>query len=103
MAGLIGWLIGSLIGSFLVYSILHWAIFKRIASDRLASHVLAAIATYPASATLYGFGAADNGEFRFDGFISYLLPSLIILAFAFKTGRGERQKADEEAQGAVFQ
>jgi len=91
----IGWLIGSLIGCYVVYMILHWAIFKRLTSDQMLSRVFAALATYPASATLYGFGTADGGDFRTEGFVSYLLPSLIILALAFMTGRKERQKAAE--------
>lgn len=101
--GLIAFLIGAVIGCYLVYSLLHWAIFKRVTSNRLRSHVFAAMATYPISAILYGFGAADGGEFRFDGLISYLLPSLIILALAFKRGRDEQRNLSANAQSAVFQ
>ncbi|WP_407826759.1 hypothetical protein [Sphingomonas sp.] len=92
-----------MIGCYLVYSLLHWAIFKRVTSNRLHSHIFAAIATYPISAILYGFGAADGGEFRFDGLVSYLLPSLIILALAFKRGRDAQRKLSSDAQSAAFQ
>jgi hypothetical protein len=97
MGGFIGLLIGSLIACYLVYSLLHWAVFKRVVSDRLVSHLLAAIATYPVSATLYGFGAADGGGFRTDGFVVYLLPSIIILALAAKRGRDAQRTTSEDA------
>jgi peptidoglycan/LPS O-acetylase OafA/YrhL len=103
MGGLIGWLIGSLIACYLVYSLLYWAVFKRIVSHPLVRHLLAAVATYPVSATLFGFGAANGGAFRTDGFVSYLLPSVIILALAVKRGRDAQRTASEESQSAVFQ
>lgn len=97
MGALIGLLIGAFIASYLVYSFLHWAVFKRLLSDRLISRISAAVATYPASAVLYGFGAADSRGFQIDGFAIYILPTLVILAIAYKAGRGERDK-----QATVF-
>lgn len=103
MAYLIGSLIGGLIGSYLIYSLLHWAIFKRTTPDRLRSHVLAAITAYPVSVVLYGLSEVDISGFRFDGFINYLLPSLLILALAIKRGRDEQRKSLESIESAVFQ
>ena len=103
MAVMFGYLIGAVIGCYLVYSLLHWAVFKRLISDPFVSRIVAAIATYPASAVLSGFGNADGGDFKLDGFVTYLLPSLVILAIAFKVGRGEQQKAVEQEQELQFQ
>ncbi|WP_375396465.1 hypothetical protein [uncultured Sphingomonas sp.] len=103
MGYLIGWLVGSLIACYLVYSLLHWAVFKRVIADRLFSHVAAAGATYPLGATLYGLSEANGGPFRTDAFVSYLVPSLIIFALAFKKGRDAQREAENGSVGAVFQ
>ena len=103
MGGLIGFLIGAFFGCYLVYSLLHWALIKRVISDRFVSHIVAAIVTYPVSALLYGLGAADGGDFKLEGFVTYLVPALIVFAISFKVGRREQQKASDQAQGSVFQ
>lgn len=103
MAALIGFLIGGFVACFLVYSLLHWALFKRVMSDRFLSHITAAAVTYPVSAVLSGFGAADGGDFKFTGFVSYLLPSIVILIIAFKVGRDQQRKVTDQLHEAVFQ
>lgn len=95
MSGLVGLLIGAFIASFLVYALLHWAVVKRFIADRVSSRIVAAVVTYPTSAVLYGFGSADGNGFPVDGFAIYLLPTLIILFIAYKTGKGEREKQAE--------
>lgn len=102
MAALTGWLIGSLIGCYLLYSLLHWALFKRIFADRLVSHMSAALTSYPVGATIYGLGAGQGDAFSFDGFVSYFVPSLVILGLAFKRGRDAR-RVETDDESVVFQ
>ena len=91
-----GMLIGSLIASYAVYALLHWAVFKRVTSDRLVSRLAAAIVGYPVSAVAYGFGTANGGEFQFGGFVIYLLSSIIVLAYALYTGNKERRDSGSD-------
>jgi hypothetical protein len=100
MGSVLGFLIGALVGCYVTYAILDWAIFKRIIPDRFTSRILAGIATYLASVLVYGFGAENDGEFRFDGFIIFLVPSLVVLALAIKQGRDERDEPARKALGS---
>lgn len=100
MAYLVGSLIGALIGVYLVYSLLHWAIFKRVTPDPTVSNLLAAVVAYVVSSTIYGFTSPVDGSFNANGFIGYLVPSLIIGALAFKRGR---DKANDESLHTVFE
>ena len=94
-AGILGTIVGALFGSFLIYSLLHWMIFKRAIKDRLVSHVLAAVFAYPLSAILQNLGAGNSSAFSSEGFITYLLPWPIVLAFSIMTGKKQRKLASE--------
>lgn len=98
MPYLIGSLIGALMGVYLLYKLLHWAIFKRITPDRVLSNVLAAVAAYPVGSALYDLGNAASS--LSEGFILYLFPSLIVIALAVKRGR---TKVSERKLSAVFE
>lgn len=100
MGYLVGSLIGGLIGIYLVYSLLHWAIFKRVTPDPMVSNLLAAGAAYVVGSTIYGFTSAVDGSFNANGFVGYLIPSLIVGALAFKRGR---DKANDETLNTVFE
>lgn len=95
ISGLVGTIIGALFGSFLIYSLIHWAIFKRFIEDRLVSHVLAAVFTYPLSAILQNLGAGNSSAFSSEGFITYLLPWPIVIAFSIMTGKKQRRLASD--------
>jgi hypothetical protein len=94
MGAFLGLLIAALIGSFLVYLGLHWAVFKRIVPDPFTSRILAAVSGYLAGATVAGFGVA-GGDFRWDSFFTYLFMALIVLALAIKKGSDERSETAE--------
>lgn len=97
MGSFVCFLIGAFVGCGVIFALFDWALFKRIITDRFTSRVLAGFATYIVSVLIYGFGAANDGEFRFDGFVVFLIPSLAILAFAIKQARNERADAAGEA------
>lgn len=98
MGYLVGLLIGGLIGVYLLYSLLHWAIFKRVTPDPMVGNMLAVVTAYPVGSVIYGFASAPS--FTTAGFINYLIPSGIVAALAFKRGR---DKGNEDGLSIVFE
>lgn len=99
MGSFFSMLIVAIAGCFALYALLDWAIFKRTIPDRFTGRILASIATYLASAGVYGF-RDYGGDFRFEGFAIFLIPSFIALAVAIKQGRLEQAKPAQAALGS---
>jgi hypothetical protein len=99
-----GHLIGGLIAVFLVYALLHWAIFRRIISDPLSSRLSAAFTAYPCSVILQelGTGSSEQGNFNLEGLSIYLLPTIFVVLVAFRSGKVERREAQEQDISDVF-
>jgi hypothetical protein len=100
MGAFLGVLIAAIVGSFLVYLGLHWALFKRIIPDPFTSRVLAAVSGYIAGASVAAYGDPDGTGFQSDSFFTYLFMALIVLALAIKKGSDERSEAAQTLNAA---
>jgi hypothetical protein len=91
---LIGMLIGGTIGVYLLYAIWEFALFKRVMDDPVAGKLSAVGAAYFTAGVLGGFGMADGGPFAWNAFAIYLIPALIVGAFAHQRGSNLRVEKD---------
>lgn len=93
---LLGTILGGLLAVYLIYALLHWAIFKRTTKNPYVSRVLAVSVAGPLSATLQGFLGAGSGDFDTLGFTAHLLAWPLIIVLATRAGRNERLKQEAE-------
>lgn len=97
-----GQIIGSIFGVFVLYSIWEWVLFRRIMDDPLKGKMLSLLAAYLTAAIIWGFGAADGGPFRTDGFFLYLVGAVPVGVYAYHRGNKLRREPNAANDAETF-
>ena len=95
-------LVGAALGVFVLYSIWEFVLFKRVFDDPLRGKLSALVAAYLTAATLYGFGAADGGPYRTEGFWLYLIGAIPTGIYAWHRGMKLREQPERVLEADVF-
>lgn len=111
MAGLIGMIVGSLIGIWLLSMLLHWAVAKRFVEDPVQAATASVVMAWFVAGVLYGISNADryyggpiNGMIW--GLIRYALPAAIVGVFTHQRAlkrRDEEEAGDVDELGETFE
>ena len=86
MAALFGFLVGGVLGVYLLHALWEFVLFKRVFNDPVAGKLASVLFAYLTASLLYGFGSADGGPFNPLGFVVYLLPALVVGVLAYRRG-----------------
>ena len=93
MGALIGGIIGAFIATFLLGSLLNWALFKRLSVSPTAAALLSAGSAIVLALVIAGFGNADAGPWNpGNGYIIYGIGGLLSGAVLYFRAR----KAEQE-------
>ena len=99
---LLGALIGSIIGVYILYAIWDLALFKRVFDDPLKGKMASAAAAYFSAGTLGGFGGADGGPYFWGAFLQYLPGAIVVGVIAFRRGLKLRRENGDHHVEDIF-
>lgn len=94
----VGQIIGGILGIFILFVLWEFALFKRVLDDPLKGKLFSAGAAYLTGATVAGFGGADGGPYYWGAFLDYLIPGMVVTAYAFRNGQKARTQTADTAE-----
>lgn len=97
-----GFLVGAAMAVLLLALLFEWALFKRVCDDPVVGKSLSVLAAWLAASAIYGFGAADGGAYKWNGFILYGIVAVPILVWFYRKGVKGRQEIAEMGHSDTF-